>query len=71
MLMTDTQKTRFAADLTKMAGEAPKEIFDYSDGWSAFFATEIAALRVANRYSTADRVKFCPNVGWWSASVRN
>lgn len=69
--MTDAQKKRFATDLATMAGEPCMEIFDYHDGWSAFFATELAALRVANKYrQNAELVKFCPNVNWWRASVR-
>jgi hypothetical protein len=69
--MTEAQKARFAKDLEGMAGEPPMEIFDYHDGWSAFFKSEIAALRVANKYSRyAQLVKFCPTAGWWRAGTK-
>lgn len=69
--MTDEQfRERFTPDLIRMSGgEAPIAVHRYADGWSATFPSEIAALRVANHYANAKRVKPAPNVNGWTCGV--
>lgn len=69
---TPGQIRRHIADLTAMSGGAPpaaKPLY-FSTGWTVYFETELAALRVANRYAGpyVERVTRTPN-GWWRVSL--
>lgn len=69
---TPGQIRRHIADLTAYSGgERPTQApLYFSTGWTVYFETELAALRVANRYAGphVERVSRAPN-GWWRVSI--
>lgn len=66
------EKKRLARDLAQAAGSDPTYVEPRADGFVAFFADELSALRVAYRYR--QKKVTCthrPALGVWSVTVKN
>jgi hypothetical protein len=53
-----------------MISEMAVAYFGNGEGWSATFETELAALRVANYYSTPRSVKFLEHNKLWRVAIK-
>lgn len=65
-------RERLTASLSRIGGEKPTYVEPRDDGFVAFFASELAALRVAYHYRL--KVVTCTYrraLGVWSVAVKN
>ena len=72
-LMTADQKSRFKSDISLHAGMIPLEFNLFNDGWSAHFASEIAAYKCALAYvgkMLSARVFKAADGSCWIASTK-